>query len=202
MEQQLKERLVGASVLVAIGMLVIPALLDGPDPAASVRIGLEPSGRGGDAKTHQIRLNVPKEQREGPSPRRVALAGPEPNSSADRPSQDPPAPRPVLDQPEPAPAERAPAPQERAQLVAPAPSPGSGSWAVQVGSFSKADNAERLAADLRRQGFDVSVTKIGGSNGPMHRVRVGPVDGREDAEALAVRLQAAGQHGRVVRNEG
>ena len=37
MEQQLKERLVGAIVLVAIGMLVIPALLDGTDPSARAR---------------------------------------------------------------------------------------------------------------------------------------------------------------------
>jgi hypothetical protein len=82
------------------------------------------------------------------------------------------------------------------------PSPGSGTWAVQVGSFSKADSVERLVAVLGTQGFDVFVTLIDGSDGPMYGVRVGPVDKREDAEALAVRLQAAGQQGRVVRSEG
>ena len=41
MEQQMKERLVGAAVLVTLGVVMIPLLLDGPEPAATARVGLE-----------------------------------------------------------------------------------------------------------------------------------------------------------------
>ena len=92
------------------------------------------------------------------------------------------------------PAEPAPAKQ---QAPAAAESE-TGMWAVQLGSFSNAANAERLAADLRQQGFAAFLSKLGTGDGELHRVRVGPQANRQAAEAVAIQLSAAGHSGKVV----
>ncbi len=62
MDQQLKERLVGATVLVVVGILFIPLLLDGPDEQVPVRVGLELPVPDSGKRTHTIRLDVPAER--------------------------------------------------------------------------------------------------------------------------------------------
>jgi DedD protein len=75
-----------------------------------------------------------------------------------------------------------------------------GDWIVQLGSFSQRANADRLAADLKRKGFSVSVQSGGGTSGTLFRVRAGPVADRPAAETLVTRLSAAGfKGGRVGR---
>ncbi|MDP2322961.1 MAG: SPOR domain-containing protein, partial [Gammaproteobacteria bacterium] len=89
-----------------------------------------------------------------------------------------------------------------AMVEAPAePNNGAGrDWIVQLGSFSQRANADRLAADLKRKGFNASVQGGGGTSGNLFRVRAGPVADRPAAEALAGRLAAAGfKGGRVGR---
>ena len=73
-----------------------------------------------------------------------------------------------------------------------------GMWAVQLGSFGNQENAERLAADLRNQGYAAFLSKLATRSGELHRVRVGPQKDRESAEAMAARLQKAGHSGQVV----
>ena len=85
-------------------------------------------------------------------------------------------------------------------MPATAPVDGAGDWMVQLGSFSSRTNADRLAADLKSKGFSVSVQGGGGSSGTLFRVRAGPEPDKARAEALAVRLAAAGfKGGRVGR---
>lgn len=64
-------------------------------------------------------------------------------------------------------------------------------WAVQLGSFSAADNAEALAEQFRSRGFDVFVQRVDVATGVMYRVRVGPTADRESAAALAARVERA-----------
>ncbi len=71
-------------------------------------------------------------------------------------------------------------------------------WAVQLGSFGDQQNAERLAADLRKQGYAAFLSQLKTSSGPLHRVRVGPQKDRTSAEDMAARLQKAGHKGQVV----
>ena len=73
-----------------------------------------------------------------------------------------------------------------------------GMWAVQLGSFSNQANAERLAADLRQQGFAAFLSDVSTTNGVLHRVRIGPQKDRESAEVMAERLARAGHTGQVV----
>jgi len=61
-------------------------------------------------------------------------------------------------------------------------------WAVQVGSFAKADNAAKLEARLRGAGFPAFVDPVAGPKGIRYRVRVGPVLDKSEAVKLAERI--------------
>lgn len=220
MERQLKERIVGATVIVALGIIVIPWLLDGPaqsprpveqaielppaeqpgrtytiplDPAAGPPVQLE---SGSDLQPLPSRPGAGAVQRPPAEPSAEPVVRPEPRP-APQPAQ--PAPRPAQPAPQAAPPAAQPAPQ---QATSPAQPATEGSWAVQVGSFSSADNAEALRSRLAAAGFDAFVSRTVTDAGTMHRVRVGPAPNRAAADQLLTRLGAAGQQGaRVVRAE-
>ena len=78
------------------------------------------------------------------------------------------------------------------------PATASGKWWVQLGSFSSADNAQRLARELRAKGFSVEVSLVKSNGKDLHRVRAGPEASRDAATALRTRLAAAGQQGTLV----
>jgi DedD protein len=61
-------------------------------------------------------------------------------------------------------------------------------FAVQVGAFGDAEAAQKLADRLRGHGFSVYVSPSASAGEPRWRVRVGPVDTRDDASRLAERL--------------
>ena len=62
-------------------------------------------------------------------------------------------------------------------------------FAVQVGAFSENENAERLAENLRKKGFDAYVSAGAKVTQPRWRVRVGPFPDRKEAERAAGRLK-------------
>lgn len=62
------------------------------------------------------------------------------------------------------------------------------SYVLQIGAFSDAAKAGRLADDLRARGFQAYTERAGS----VTRVRVGPVAGRVAADTVAARLKAAG----------
>ncbi len=239
MDQHLKERLVGAAVLVVIGVLVIPVLLDGPPPDEPVPVGLELPAAGNDRKSHTIRLDVPAErpatpgsgsivrpdqpaskaneggakpddsgggrmsgqasapaakaEEQKPQPVRTAPAEPETKVVEPEPKRAEPVEQPAADQP--AAAREPTAEPERSRDT-----PASGAWVVQVGSFSSRENAVRLSSELRREGYSVFVSEVTAGGRTMHRVRVGPVADKDEAQTLAERLKASGHAGRVMAN--
>ena len=125
-----------------------------------------------------------------------------------------PAPSPISPQEQPRPMAQhgsaAPPAQQRSTAAPPRPmsteraeptdrsSSSTGGWMVQVGVFSIQANAERLAQELKSQGFHALVSEIGGGGRPLWRVRTGPVAERAAAEQLNARLRAAGHAGSVV----
>jgi DedD protein len=213
MDRQLAQRMVGAACLLAVLVLVVPAILDGnPDSDAVISQPVDDDSL--DLRTHTIHLDG--EEREPPVP--TPVQAPPADASAppapDVPEAEPPAPAsppatastatpetPAVTVP---PAGPKPAPvrdlsQEPVKPAAPAPAK-AGDWIVQLGSFSQRANADRLAADLERKGFSASVEQGGGPSGKLFRVRAGPVADRAAAEALAGRLKSAGfRDGRVGR---
>ena len=209
MEKHLKERLVGAGVLVGIGVILIPLLLDGPEPQQTRRIGLELPGGGGDLKTHVIRVDESgqKTLEEMPADSADSATGviggvdaaarePAPGTAeAGVASGDAPATEPA---PEPAPVAAPVRSEPRPTAPASGPAAPAGDWFVQVGSFSDPANARRLRESLVQAGHDVQLSEVTAGGRTLHRVRVGPVDTREEGEALAARLARAGHKGRVV----
>jgi DedD protein len=67
------------------------------------------------------------------------------------------------------------------------------SWAVQLGSFVSRDNAEKLARQLRAQGFGVYVLPGGAGSLLRYRVRIGPMPDRSAATQTVAKLKSLGQ---------
>jgi len=65
-------------------------------------------------------------------------------------------------------------------------------YAVQVGAFSQAAQANTLRDRIRIAGFSAFVEAARNDNGPIHRVRVGPVANRTDAEQLKAQMALIG----------
>jgi DedD protein len=202
MDRALKERIVGATVLVVFIVLVVPVFLDGPvsDEAVVTESVTLPGQNGQERKRQTIVLErdrsepvpVPAqtETRREPPPADVSPPADEPAVVA-VPAREEPVPAAVVPEPEP----EAPAEQP---AVAAATQSATGMWAVQLGSFSNKTNAERLAAELRAKGYAAFLSQLSGSRGPLHRVRIGPQKDRSSAEQVAQRLAADGHKGQVV----
>ncbi|KLD77013.1 sporulation protein, partial [Xanthomonas hyacinthi DSM 19077] len=66
-------------------------------------------------------------------------------------------------------------------------------FAVQLGAFAKAEDANALRDKVRAAGFSAFVEQVRTDKGALNRVRVGPVANRADAEQL--RAQVASKVG-------
>lgn len=109
-----------------------------------------------------------------------------------KPAQTPPAaaPKPVAAAPKPAAA--APKPAEPVAKPAETPKPAASNvgFAVQLGAFSKAADANALRDKLRAGGFSAFVEQVKTDKGTLSRVRVGPVASRTDADKLKAQVAA------------
>ena len=72
---------------------------------------------------------------------------------------------------------------------------------VQAGAYTSVDEAEQQRAKLALMGLSAKVTERDQAGRVVHRVRVGPFDKREDAEATQTKLTEAGVDARLVRVE-
>ena len=200
MERALKERIIGAAVLVLFVVLVVPVFLDGPPSDAEIvseRLLLP--GQDGQ-KTQTVVLD---RDRTDPVPA-ANNATPVPSRDTAKPAESPPeseaeskpADKPVAAAPQPTAVKRdEPAP---VPVAAPPRVSSTGMWAVQLGSFSNKENADKLAADLRKQGYAAFLSQLQTDGGQLHRVRIGPQKDRDSAEAMARRLLKVGHKGQVV----
>ena len=206
MDQQLKERLVGAGVLVALTAIFVPMVLDGrAPPTAPVPATLAPAPV--DASTFGYDLTAPLP---GAPATGASASGSAPATAA---SVAPTAAMPNATSPKataPKTAAAAPAPTVAAAPVKPKPeaaprtstaATNNGGWAAQVGSFSKEATAKAIATDLKRRGFRAFVMEHREGGKTLYRVRVGPVTTREAADALGSKItQQTGQAARPVRH--
>ncbi len=98
------------------------------------------------------------------------------------PPPPPPAPRPEPPQA---------APSEPAQT--PTAAAGSGAYLLQVGSFNRASDAERVKAQLALLGISSRVETFTAKSGKLyHRVRTGPYPGKQAAADVRARLKREG----------
>ncbi len=182
MNEQVKQRLVGAVVLVSLAVIFIPMLLDsgkqGGMPLFSSNIPDKP-----DYKFEPLDIPLePVKSIEGDKP--VLVEKPEPKSRtkpvSEKEKQSAAAKsieKPLVVKSEPAPEPKKPAKAQNA-------------WVVQVGSFSSSANAIKLRDKLRAKGFTAFVEKLDEADSAVvYRVRVGPELKREIAESLREKLQ-------------
>jgi DedD protein len=197
-----KERLTGAIILVALIVLLVPALLTGPIRSLPRASGASAAGTAEQPALRSYTIHLADDAHtntaahasgpEQPAPVAASADAPAPNAVAVAPATSAPPPA----RPAAAAVPPAPAPPPAPARAAPAPTQ-SGAWMVQLGSFANRANAERLARQLRARGFQAAVSQ-GSSGRRLFRVRAGPTQTRAAAEALAAKLRAAGHKGAIV----
>ncbi|MGD2113233.1 MAG: SPOR domain-containing protein [Gammaproteobacteria bacterium] len=188
MEQQLKQRLVGAVVLVSLAVIFIPIILEGPGDEWSPR-------------SQSIPRPPPLDFRSGmelPLPEASDASAPVPAVVASMPAEIPPVQaerdgsRPATAVPEPAAPSAAPLPAEPATPPAipeaAAGAPPADGWYAQVGSFAQPANATALRERLAKAGYTATVQRADTGKGSSYRVLVGPERVRGSAEQLLEKL--------------
>lgn len=226
MDEQLKARLIGAVILVAIAVLLIPELLSGRKAAAPEAVA---AGEGRGTRTYTIDLgstlhapgsaDVKPAEATPPPPLPTPEHRPQPADAAEQAAAGTAAGEsvrtqaalPQAVQAEPEPMEAAPGSvPATASRPSPPPAPpapkstapvAKGGWSVQVGAFGSAATANKLVADLRGAGYKAYLSPISRSGKTLHRVRVGPEAARPDADKLAARLKARNLPATVVAND-
>ena len=200
----MKERLTGAIILVALIVVLVPELLNGPlRPAARVHGPLLP------AEVPPLRsytINFADEPRGGSGALELQPAGSSPPAPAPAPAATSSAPRAVTSSAPPTgiatPSAKSTAAEPGTTAAPQSSASGTGAasgsgYLVQLGSFASRANAERLARQVRGQGFTVSVSR-GTSGRHLYRVQVGPARERAAAEQLAAKLRSQGHGGEIV----
>ena len=206
MDRKLLERVIGAAVLVIVVVLVVPVFLDGPDdPARTISEPVLLPGQG----EQPSRTVLLERDRDEPVPIGEPAAAADPATADDSSAAAQPRPQDATTTSSATDPANAGAPASATtsddagaatdDVAAAVPAGSStGMWAVQLGSFSSRDNAERLATSLRREGFAAFLSRLDGDDGTLHRVRVGPQQDRASAEQMAARLKNAGHSGKVL----
>lgn len=72
-------------------------------------------------------------------------------------------------------------------------------YLVQVGAYTRAQDAEAQRAALAMQGFTAKVQEREQAGRTVYRVRLGPFDTKAEADALQLKLQGSGVDGQLVR---
>ncbi len=187
MNEHVKQRLVGAVVLVSLAVIFIPMLLDSGEQGGMPLFG----------------SNIPKKPDYQFEPLDIPLDPVKPIEAnepllVEKAEPAPPKVKPLSPTAKPAPAAQPAPPKAKTEpLVVKAETPAepakpaaeANAWVVQVGSFSNSANALKLRDKLRARGFTAFVEKLEGGEGLVYRVRVGPELKRELADTLRDKLQ-------------
>jgi DedD protein len=200
-DRALKERIIGAVLLVVLAILVVPVFLDGPSGEEEV-ISQSVTLPGQDQQEREQQTIVLERDREQPVPAARTQAPTQASpvvrkEVVEEPAEEEPRETVVAspkEAPVETPAQTEPPPDQPAVA---ADTSTTGMWAVQLGSFSNQENAERLAAELREQGYLAFISKLQDNGSQQHRVRIGPQKDRASAEAIAAQLAKSGHNGQV-----
>jgi DedD protein len=197
MESRLKERLTGAAILVALIVLVVPEMFRGPRSVGPA--GATQAAQGPPVHSYTIDLTDTAAQ---PSPVEAAPSAPSvpPVPTARTPqtaSASPEGPA-ALEAAPPASSKPALGPAGSSatvhgQTAAAAPA----GWSVQLGLFSKGENAQRLTRTARAKGFSTRISRTEPRG--LYRVYIAGLADRSAAEQMSRKLHAAGLPGAILR---
>jgi DedD protein len=205
MDQGLKERLIGAAVLVALGVWLIPWVLDGSEQQSetgSAALQLPVPEEPVPMRSQTIHLDA---AHDAPGPAAVsAVADSSESSDAPQTATAAANPRPPENEPLQVPSQELRKPSAEPASPQPinaqmrAPGTAEAGWLVQLGSFSEEENARRLAQRVSTYGYKPDISNHRASGRVMYRVRVGPHESRQRADAAASALSAHGFVAQVV----
>lgn len=198
MDPALKQRLLGAIVLIALAIIFLPMLFSGSAPKTdSVTANLEiPPVPTREFETRVLAVDGAGKAAENMPVKPVPA--PEPVATVD--TRVPPRVEAIPDatpqasaKPEPEPA---PAPVAAAEPVKPASAAqteagkgAEGRYLVHLGVYTAAANAQDLVATLKKSGFAAFSEAVDFKGKPAQRVRVGPFGDRAEAEAARIRIK-------------
>jgi DedD protein len=218
-DRQLKERLIGAAVLIAIAVILVPEMFSGSRQRSAATV--PDSVNAGQLKTYQIDLQA--SSLDAAAPQATAVEPPAPTPQDESPmalNSQLPAPVTAAIAPSRAPsrASSSAASTSSSSSVAvvsnhaavssaassrtvatPGPSKpdtekpkvAAGRWVVQIGSFGAADKAQQIVARIKTQGFAASITPIKAGGKTLYRVRTGVLAERAAAEAALKKLKTS-----------
>lgn len=208
----MKERLIGACIVVALAVIFIPMFFDGdstdqmvtsgvelPNPATGVRgyrmsltrntppEPISPAAAAGNQTNHEHAGRI---DRDDAAPSSNATASTVPARTREKTDASAPAEPPAIQSPS------GDSDSQGGHAVA------QSGWFVQAGSFVKRANATRLTESLKDSDFNAFMVEAVSGGRTVYRVRVGPLDARNEAEKLAPRVAAASGGDTEVVSEG
>ena len=211
MDIALKRRLVGASVLVALGVIFIPMLLDGPTEPGRREVAVDlpdeptrerrripitppPRNEPAEPESRNLRPQPVEVQRAEPPATKplqeTEVAVVEPTGSAE--GED--SPNSIAEvnstsQPTTVSSPLAEPPRAQpTQVAAAEPSRGTGGWVLQLGSFGNAANASKLVQRVSAAGYNAYQESVQVGGRTLHRVRVGHWREKDEAASAGNRL--------------
>ncbi|MEN0614248.1 cell division protein DedD [Klebsiella indica] len=222
MASKFQNRLVGTIVLVALGVIILPGLLDGQkkhyqDEFAAIPLVPKPGDRDEPDMLPAATQALPSQPPEGaaeevragdaaaPSldPSRIPVnsnsfdVAQEPVVTAKSQPQSPPKPQPAPKpepKPQPKPVEK-PQPQKPAEI----PAPTGKAYVVQLGALKNADKVNEIVGKLRASGFTVYTVPSTPVQGKITRILVGPDTSKEKLKGQLGKLkQLSGLSGVVM----
>ena len=206
MASKFQNRLVGTIVLVALGVIVLPGLLDGQkkhyqDEFAAIPLVPKPGDRDEPDMLPAVTQALPAQPPEGAAEEVQAGDAAAPSLSASRMAANSsaeengaPSPAPVVQQPKPKPVEKPqpkpePKPEPQRTVVnetpvppaaeEPAPAPTGKAYVVQLGALKNADKVNEIVSKLRGAGYRVYTSPSTPVQGKITRILVGPDASRD-----------------------
>jgi DedD protein len=201
MDLSLKQRLLGAIVLIALAVIFVPMLLSGPAPkqtSETVNLAIPPAP---DREFQNRVLPVDPTQQPPASTASAPITKSETLATVETPPRPAEIPQPTTPVPAeptppaaktetPVPATPAPAPKTEATAADKAPGrAANGRFFVHLGIYASTKNAGDLVTSLKQGGFAAFAEASEYQGKPAERVRVGPFEDRAAAEAARLRIK-------------
>ncbi|HEY6984593.1 MAG TPA: SPOR domain-containing protein [Rhodanobacteraceae bacterium] len=196
MDLSLKQRLLGAVVLIALAIIFVPMFLSRPAPqqtSETVNLAIPPAPD----REFQNRV-LPIDATQDAAKNTAQPVTSESLPTVETPARPAEIAQPTTPTPAPAPASEAAKPE--ASAAAPAPSapkaaessPGraaNGHFFVHLGVYAETKNADDLVGALKQGGYPAFAEASAFQGKPAERVRVGPYEDRAAAEAARLRIK-------------
>ena len=194
MEPALKQRLLGAAVLIALAIIFVPMFLsNSPQQQENSTLNLEiPPPPEHNLQTRTLPVASPSAPVPTPAaedPNKVVTIDTNAPPKTDAHPEDqvaaaPPSPKPIAPPPKPStPVETTPSPAPEA---APA-----GRFAINMGVYADQNHANALVANVKKLGFAAYSESTDYQGKPATRVRVGPFADRAAAESTRLKIKQA-----------